>query len=108
MKRMHDPTAITDFFVKAGLIAALSAALLAPMTINTQGKDRPESTVLPMSDALDALPPPPIEPVPWLTRALKQKGFEIDTLLAPKFELMGPEVAEDLRPLLAGRAREGR
>jgi hypothetical protein len=103
MKRMQDPTAITEFLVKAGLIAALAAALLAPMTFNAHGKDRAESTSLLKRSASEALPLPLIphlETMPWLETlswhvpAPAQSGLKVDTLLAPKFEMMGPEVAK--------------
>ena len=96
MKWTHDPTPIIEFFVKAGLITALAAALLAPMTINAHGKDCAEDASLLKRAASEALPLPPIpnlETMPWLVRAPAHKTFKIDTLLAPKFEMMGPEVA---------------
>jgi hypothetical protein len=58
MKRMQDPTAITEFFVKAGLIAALAAALLAPLTINAHGKDCAGGCSLLKRAASEALPLP--------------------------------------------------
>ena len=40
------------------------------------------------------LPPIPyLETMPWLVREQTPKGLKIDTLLAPKFEMMGPAIA---------------
>ena len=96
MKRIHDTSRLTEFFIKAGLIAAIAAALLAPMTINAHGSDAAHGHPALKRTAWDALPLPPIphlETMPWLNRERPQKTLKIDTLLAPTFELTGPAVA---------------
>jgi hypothetical protein len=100
MKRMHDNSNVIEFFVRLGLIAALAAALLAPMTVNVHGSDTASRVEhgWPMlkRSSWNALPLPPIpyiETMPWLVHERAPKGFKIDTLLAPKFE-MSPAVAE--------------
>jgi hypothetical protein len=105
MKQTFDSPRVIELFVKVGLIAALAAVLLAPMTIRATGNElgsRVEHT-WPMlkRTSWNALPLPPIPhlaTMPWLHwYGLDQKRdatwMKIDTLLAPKFELMGPAVA---------------
>jgi hypothetical protein len=100
MKRTYDTSRLLTFFIRAGLIAALVAVLLAPTTINAGDRN---TTVriehgwqMLKRSSFDALPLPPIpylETMPWLSQERTPKGFKIDTLLAPAFELMRPETA---------------
>ncbi len=96
MKRMSQ-TSLTELFVKAGLIAALAAVLLAPMSIRADGGEslQPGAPALKAS-SWNVLPLPPIphlDTMPWLVREPTQKRFKIDTLLAPNFAIMGPALA---------------
>lgn len=107
MKRTNDLSRYIAFFVKAGLIAAIAAVLLAPTTIRAGGSEASPRVehAWPMLKraSFDALPLPPIpylETMPWLARERTPAGFRIDTLLAPTFEL-GPEVASSRVPLPA-------
>jgi hypothetical protein len=101
MKRpMHDNSQLTEFFVKAGLVAAIAAALMLPLSINASGNDtaaRGERASLPLTrSSWDALPLPPIphlETMPWLVQERAAKTLKIDTLLAPRFEIGGSAVA---------------
>jgi len=100
MKRTYDPSRFIAFFVKAGLIAAIAAVLLAPTTIRAGGSEASSrlAHTWPMlkRTSFDALPLPPIpylETMPWLARERTPVGFKIDTLLGPTFELMRPDVA---------------
>jgi hypothetical protein len=100
MKRINQSSRLIEAFVKAGLVAAIAAALLVPTTIKVHGA---ESTARvehawPMLKraSWEALPLPPIpylETMPWLVREPAPKGFKIDRLLGPKFEMMRQEVA---------------
>jgi hypothetical protein len=112
MKRTYDSSRLLAVFIKAGLIAAIAAVLLAPTTINASGS---EATVrvehgrpILKRTSFDALPLPPIpylETMPWLTHERTPKGFKIDTLLAPTFEFMRPETADDGVPLPVNTSR---
>jgi hypothetical protein len=100
MKRMNQSSRLIEVFVKAGLVAATAAALLLPTTIKVNGSEsglRVEHARPPLKRASwDALPLPPIpylETMPWLVREPQPKGFKIDRLLAPKFEMMRQDVA---------------
>jgi hypothetical protein len=100
MKRTYDSSRYIAFFVKAGLVAALAAVLLAPTSIKVSGSEAQPRVdhAWPMlkRGSFDALPLPPIpylETMPWLVRERTPTGFKIDTLLGPKFELMQAEVA---------------
>lgn len=109
MKRMRQTSHVTELFVRAGLVAALAAVLLAPMTIRADGGEGLQQGASPVlkASSWNALPLPPIphlETMPWLVRERAQKGFRIDTLLAPNFAVMGPAVAgRAARPLDASR-----
>jgi hypothetical protein len=98
MKRTYDKSSVLSLFIKAGLIAALAAILLAPSKIKASGGDalrRAEPQLKGSSSA--ALPLPPIkflETMSWLDRDRTPKLFKIDTLLGPKFELMRLETAD--------------
>lgn len=112
MKRTYDPSRLLAIFVKAGLVAAIAAALLAPTTINASGNEATARVVhgqpILKRTYFDALPLPPIpylETMPWLTHEWTPKGFKIDTLLAPTFELMRPETADDGVPLPVNTSR---
>ena len=99
MKRMLAPTSAIELIVKAGVIAALAAALLAPMTVNANGNDTLSENTRSLlkrasSHALRLPPIQHLETMPWLVEPPAQKGFKIDTLLAPNFEMMSPEVAK--------------
>ena len=101
MKRMFDATRLAELFIKAGLIAALAALLLAPMTVRVHGSEASSDVPrpLPMLKQVtwDALPLPPIpylETMPWLLHQRGERGFKIDMLLAPKFGLPGPAIAQ--------------
>jgi hypothetical protein len=111
MKRMFDATRLTEFFIKAGLIVALAAALLMPMTVRLHGNevssDVPRPLPMLSHAAWEILPLPPIpylESMPWLMQQRGERGFKIDMLLAPKFELLGPAVARprDINAPVAG------
>ena len=98
MKRTYDPSRFIAFFVKAGLIAAIAAVLLAPTTIRAGGSEASPRVehAWPMLKraSFDALPPIPyLETMPWLARERTPVGFKIDTLLGPTFELMRPDIA---------------
>jgi hypothetical protein len=100
MKQMFDSPHIIEFFVKAGLIAALAAVLLAPMTIRATGNEqgsRVEHTWPELKrTSWGALPLPPIPhlaTMPWLEQKRGANWKKIDTLLAPKFELIGAAAA---------------
>ena len=100
MKRTYDPSRLIAFFVKASLIAAIAAVLLAPTSIRAGGSEaspRVEHVWSMLKRAsFDALPLPPnpyLEMKPWLARERMPAGFKIDTLLGPAFELMRPDVA---------------
>jgi hypothetical protein len=102
-KRMPDNSHVTEFFIKAGLIAALAAAVLMPTTVNIQGSDArvEQDRPMPTRGSWSALPLPPIpylETMPWLVQERAPRGLKIDTLLAPKFEMA---------PALAGEADDG-
>jgi hypothetical protein len=97
MKRTPYAPRIIEFFVKAGMIAALAAVLLAPMTIRATGSElaRHREHAWPMLKhaSWNSLPLPPIphlETMPWLTVERSGRWTKIDTLLAPKFEIPGP------------------
>lgn len=123
MKRMFDATRLTELFVKAGLIAALAASLFAPMTVRVHGTEAPSEVLRPLpmlkQAAAGTLPLPQIpylETMRWLLLPTGERGFKIDTLLAPQFELFGPAMAEPVsvgrpvvrsRPELAAVSRNG-
>ena len=99
MKRTFDPAQLTEFLVKAGLITALAAALLMPTTVRLHGNELASDTPGPLlgRTAWETLPLPPIphlETMPWLTQQRGHKSFKIDTLLGPRFELLGPAMAQ--------------
>jgi hypothetical protein len=96
---MQDNSRVTEFFIKAGLIAALVAIALMPTTVNVRGNDGriEQGSPIPKRGSWNALPLPPIpylETMPWLVRERAPKAIEIDTLLAPMFET-APAVADD-------------
>lgn len=96
-KRMHDNSRVTEFFIKAGLIAAIAAAALMPTTVKVHSSDArvEQGWPMPKRGSWDALPLPPIpylETMPWLVQERAPKGLKIDPLLAPKFEI-APAVA---------------
>jgi hypothetical protein len=90
---------LTEFIIKTGLIAAIATALLAPMTINANGHEAmPDvAEAVPDRPSWNALVLPPIthlETMPWLVRQhAPTKSFELDMLLGPAFEFVGPAVA---------------
>jgi len=107
MKRTYDSSRIIAAFVKAGLVAALAAVLLAPTTIKVSGSEAAPRVEQPWPmlrrasfDALHLPPIPYLETMPWLTRERTPRGFKIDTLLGPKFEFMQPEDAGGGAPLV--------
>ena len=102
MKRMYDPTTIATVFIKAGLIAALAAVLLAPMTINATGADNASGADRAVADNLPLPPIPHLETMPWLTSAPAPRGFRIDTLMAAEVRDVGSGGGER-PPLRAGR-----
>lgn len=109
MKRTHDNTRIAEFFVKAGLVAAIAAVLLAPGTVRAAddqplGVERHSWTML-KRVSWDDLPLPPIpylETMPWIKwdwlnrqrPGPAEPPVKIDTLLAPEFKFMRPAVVE--------------
>ena len=100
MKRMNQSSRLIESFVKAGLVAAIAAALLVPTTIKVHGSESAARVehAWPMLKraSWDALPLPPIpylETMPWLVREPAPKGIKIDRLLGPKFEMMRQDVA---------------
>ena len=111
MKRTYDSSRFIAFFVKAGLVAALAAVLLAPATIKVSGSEAQPRVehVSPLKRAsFDAIPLPPIpylETTPWLVRAPQPKGLTNDRLLGPKFEFMQPEITGGGAPLRAATSR---
>ena len=116
MKRMHDNSRVTEFFIRAGLVAALAAVALLPTTVKVHGSDALVEEGWPMSkrDSRKALPLPPIpdlERMPWLVQKRPSpKDLRIDTLFAPRHE-MAPAVgikADDGTPSPAlGYSRRG-
>jgi hypothetical protein len=97
---MNQSSRLIEAFVKAGLVAAIAAALLVPTTIKVHGSESAARVehAWPMLKraSWDALPLPPIphlETMPWLVREPAPKGFKIDRLLGPKFEMMRQDVA---------------
>lgn len=100
MKRTKESSRLIEMFIKAGLVAAIAAALLVPTTVKVSGS---ESTVrieparpMPERASRDVLPLPPVpylETMPWLVREPAPKGVRVDWLLGPKFEPMQPEIA---------------
>jgi hypothetical protein len=104
-KRMPDNSRVTEVFIKAGLIAALAAAVLMPTTVKIHGNEAgvEQAWPVPTRGSWNALPLPPIpylETMPWLLQERAPKGLKIDTLLAPKFE-MAPAFAgeaDDVAP----------
>ena len=120
MKRMNHSSRLIEVFVKAGLVAAIAATLLVPTTIKVHGSESATRVehAWPMLKraSWDALPLPTIphlETMPyletkWLGREPAPKGFKIDRLLGPKFEMMRQDVAgtsgRGLPVLLDGKA----
>jgi hypothetical protein len=118
MKRINHSSRLIEAFVKAGLVAAIAAALLVPTTVKVQGSESATRVehAWPMLKraSWDALPLPPIpylETMPWLVREPAPESFKIDRLLGPKFEMMRQNVAGTAEPslpqLLGGRALNG-
>jgi len=100
MKQINQSSRLVEALVKAGLVAAIVAALLVPTTIRVHGSESAARVdhAWPMlkRTSWDALPLPPIpylETMPWLVREPQPKGFKIDRLLAPKFEMMRQDIA---------------
>ena len=113
MKRTYDSSRYIAFFVKAGLIAAIAAVLLAPTTSRASGSEASPriAHTWPMlkRTSFDPLPPiPHLETMPWLVRQRTPTGFKIDTLLGPTFELQRRETAsgEGPRPVNTSQARD--
>ena len=118
MKRMNHSSRLIEVSVKAGLVAAIAAALLVPTTIRVHGS---ESAVRiehawpklkrASSDALPLAPIPYLDTMPWLVREPAPRGLKIDRLLRPKFEMMRQDVAgtpdSDLSQILGGKALDG-
>jgi hypothetical protein len=103
MKRMHDNSRVTEFFIKAGFIVALVAIALMPTTVKVHGNGAliEQDWPMPKRGSWNALPLPPIpylETMPWLVQDRAPKGLKIDPLLAPKFEMA---------PAVAGEADDG-
>jgi hypothetical protein len=112
MKRMNHSSRLIEAFVKAGLAAAIAAALLVPTTIKVSGSEaasRVERAGPILKRASwDALPLPPIpylETMPWLVREPAPRSFKIDRLLGPKFEMRQDMAGE--AGLSFGRAPDG-
>jgi hypothetical protein len=105
MKRMQDNSRATEFFVKAGLIAALVAAALMPATVKVHSNDASagQGWPMPTRGSWQTLPLPPIphlETMPWLVRERAAQDFNIDIMLAPKFEMAPASAgADDEEPL---------
>jgi hypothetical protein len=103
MKRIHDSARFTELFVKAGLIAAIAATLLLPVSVS--GAEAPRSDGVPSTparQAWDGLPLPPIpylNAIPWLALERGQKGPKIDTLLLPAQGSVNPAYAASGLPL---------
>jgi hypothetical protein len=102
MKGINQSSRLTEFVIKTGLIAAIAAALLAPMTINANGHEAPPHVVgaVPDHASWNALALPPIthlETMPWLVRQRAPKSFELDMLFGPAFEIV-PAVAGSPAP----------
>jgi hypothetical protein len=99
MKRRNEISSrVTEYVIKLGLTAALVAAVLAPTTIRVQGAENPASPTalrIPTSEALPLPPLPHLETMHWLTFKPRPQTLKIDTLLGPKFELLGPAVADE-------------
>lgn len=100
MRQIFNSSRVIEFFVKAGLIAALAAVLLAPMTIRATGNELDSGVwhTLPMPKRTSWTAPPPLPiphlaTMPWLDQKRDANWMKIDTLLAPKFELLGPALA---------------
>ena len=100
MKRTSNSPSPMEIFGKVGLIAALAAVLLMPTTVKVASDElapRVEHTWPMLKRASwNSLPLPPIPhlaTMPWLEREPSAKRMKIDTLLAPKFEFLGPAVA---------------
>jgi len=103
MKRTNNNSSIAELFLKAGLVAAIASALLAPAKVRADDKHPSIATHAPMLSraSWNELPLPPIpylETMPCLVPerfglGRAEKPIKIDTLLAPKFELIGPAVA---------------
>lgn len=103
MKRMHDNSRVTEFFIRAGLVAALAAVALMPTTVKVHGNDALVEEGRPMSkrDSRNVLPLPPIpdlERMPWLVQERAPKDLRIDILSAPKHEMA---------PATGGKADDG-
>lgn len=86
MKRIHDNTRIAELFVKAGLIAAIAAALLLPTAFSADGAGTapPGRSQAPLpGQRAQAIAPsvPHLTAIPWLTRERAPKGPKIDTLV---------------------------
>ena len=66
MKRINETNRTTELFIKAGLTAAIAAALLLPVSINANGADAPGSTRAPCaserSHRVPQIEPPRSEP----------------------------------------------
>ena len=87
MKRINETNRTTELFIKAGLTAAIAAALLLPVSINANGADAPGSTRAPFaSERSHGLPLPPIphlDTMPWHGLGRPHGALKTDILLLP-------------------------
>lgn len=94
MKRIHDRTRarLAELFVKAGLIAAIAAALSLPASINAHGAEaapldaRHSSLPAQHMQAIRLPPIPHLDAIPWLALDRASKGPRIDLLVPASVE----------------------
>ena len=83
MKRIHDTNRTTELFIKAGLTAAITGALVLPVSIKANGAD---ATGLERA-AFTSQPLPPIprlDTMPWLVLERPHGALKTDILLMPE------------------------
>lgn len=51
MNWLYDPSRLLEFLLKAGLVAAIAAVLLAPMTRRTHGREADHTAVVRLQPA---------------------------------------------------------
>jgi hypothetical protein len=88
MKRINNTSRATELFIKAGLTAAIAAALLLPVSINANGAEAVAPTRAPfVSQPSNTLPLPPIphlSTMPWLGLERPHGTLKTDILLRPE------------------------